>query len=48
MEVARKGGHGLGLPLAKRIVQIHHGDLSLSSTPDTGTRVDVFLPYVQS
>lgn len=48
MEVARKGGHGLGLPLAKRIVQIHHGDLSLSSTPDTGTRVDVFLPYLQS
>jgi signal transduction histidine kinase len=37
-------GTGLGLPIAKRIVESHHGRLSLESTPGKGTRVRIVLP----
>jgi signal transduction histidine kinase len=46
-QVTRKGGHGLGLPLARRIVQIHHGELTITSAPGTGTRVELSLPFRQ-
>ncbi len=37
-------GSGLGLTLAMRIVELHHGSLSLSSEPGCGTTVRVLLP----
>ncbi len=37
-------GHGLGLALAKRIVQLHSGDLSAASAPDHATTFTVLLP----
>jgi PAS domain S-box-containing protein len=37
-------GVGLGLPKARRIVEEHHGAVSLSSTPGAGTTVTVSLP----
>lgn len=40
----RAGGSGLGLAIAKSIVDMHHGRVSISSTPDVGTEVLVTLP----
>lgn len=36
-EVRKRSGHGLGLSLAREIVQIHHGDLSVVSRPGEGS-----------
>jgi signal transduction histidine kinase len=41
------GGHdgtGLGLPLAKAMLELHGGTLTLTSTPDMGTTVTMGLP----
>ncbi|MGD8486861.1 MAG: HAMP domain-containing sensor histidine kinase [Chloroflexota bacterium] len=40
----RSGGSGLGLAIARSIVDMHHGRISISSTPDVGTEVLVTLP----
>jgi signal transduction histidine kinase len=40
----RARGAGLGLAIARRIVEDHHGAVSLSNAPGTGTVVDVLLP----
>jgi signal transduction histidine kinase len=37
-------GTGLGLPIARQIVEQHHGRISLRSTPGGGTCVEVQLP----
>jgi signal transduction histidine kinase len=39
-------GVGLGLPLAKGIVEAHNGIIDLSSAPGTGTQVTIRLPLV--
>jgi signal transduction histidine kinase len=39
-----KAGTGLGLPYARRLVELLGGSLTLSSTPGHGTRVTVRLP----
>ncbi|MGE5539609.1 MAG: ATP-binding protein [Gemmatimonas sp.] len=37
-------GTGLGLPLAKRLVEMHGGTLSIDSAPGRGTTVTICLP----
>ena len=37
-------GTGLGLPLAKRLVELHGGTLSLESEVSRGTVVSILLP----
>lgn len=40
----KKGKKGLGLTLAKRAVDLHHGSIAVSSVRDRGTSVTVQLP----
>ena len=37
-------GVGMGLAIARKIVQAHGGDITMSSTEDQGTSVRVWLP----
>jgi two-component system, sensor histidine kinase len=37
-------GFGLGLPIAARIIDLHHGDIRIGSEPGQGTKVVVSLP----
>ena len=41
--VRAKSGHGLGLPLARQIVELHHGVLSVSSVPGEGSEFVITL-----
>lgn len=40
----RRRGLGLGLYLARQIVLMHHGDLTVNSAPDKGARFTVTVP----
>jgi signal transduction histidine kinase len=40
----RYDGAGLGLPLAKALVELHGGQLTLASTPGSGTTARIVLP----
>ncbi len=39
--VRKRSGHGLGLALAKEIVHLHHGELSLQSSPGKGSEFTI-------
>lgn len=40
-------GTGLGLMIVQRIVQDHGGQIEVTSKPDSGTRVTIFLPLAE-
>ena len=42
----RKGGTGLGLPIARRIAQAHGGDMEVTSSPGQGACFRLWLPMV--
>jgi len=39
-------GHGIGLTLTKKIIELHKGSISISSPPGDGTTVLIVLPHV--
>ena len=42
--IRRQGGTGLGLPLAKRLMELHGGTLDIASVPGHGTTVTLRIP----
>lgn len=38
-------GTGLGLPIANSLVQLHGGEMSIQSTPGSGTKISILLPH---
>ncbi|MEZ5667082.1 MAG: ATP-binding protein [Alphaproteobacteria bacterium] len=42
--VRRAKGHGLGLPIAKQLVELMSGTFAIASTPGAGTAVEIVLP----
>ncbi|WP_041226144.1 hybrid sensor histidine kinase/response regulator [Crinalium epipsammum] len=45
-DVSEQNGSGLGLTIAKRLVELHGGDLTIESIPGKQTNVRVVLPCV--
>ncbi len=39
-----RAGAGIGLSMAKRLVELHRGRIDLETTPGTGTRITIWLP----
>jgi signal transduction histidine kinase len=44
----KKGGHGLGLSNCKKIIEQHHGQLTVRSTLGQGSTFTVTLPRFQA
>lgn len=40
-------GHGLGLSIAKKIIEQHQGEIKVNSKKGTGTTVSILLPYAE-
>lgn len=43
----KKGGSGIGLAMARKIVEVHHGLIDVKSEPGAGTAFRVVLPRTQ-
>jgi signal transduction histidine kinase len=44
MVVGKIKGHGIGLSLAKKIIDIHQGEITVVSKPGIGTEISISLP----
>lgn len=42
---AKRKGHGIGLSLVKRIIEMHNGIINIRSQVDIGTQITISLPY---
>jgi signal transduction histidine kinase len=40
----KKGGIGIGLPIAKRIIEAHSGDIKIESEEGKGTKIEIRFP----
>lgn len=43
---SNSAGHGLGLSIARRIIEAHHGVIRASNRQDGGLRVEITLPFM--
>lgn len=44
VSINKKDGSGLGLPISKKIVESHKGDILVKSSPDGGTIFEIKIP----
>jgi signal transduction histidine kinase len=44
----KKGGSGIGLAMAYRVVQLHHGSLEFTSVPENGTTFYLRFPLADT
>ena len=44
---SRESGSGLGLPITKRLVEAHGGEMSIQSTPGEGTTIELVFPALR-
>jgi signal transduction histidine kinase len=44
----KKGGSGIGLAMAYRVVQLHHGSLEFTSIPEHGTTFYLRFPLAET
>jgi signal transduction histidine kinase len=42
----KEGGTGLGLPISKKIIEAHHGNLEVIKNPNKGSTFRVTVPYL--
>lgn len=47
-ESAERGGHGLGLFLAREVIALHHGSIAVESEPGKGSEFVVALPKTRA
>jgi signal transduction histidine kinase len=40
----KSGGMGLGLPIAKRSIELHGGSISVDCPPEDGTKMTIEIP----
>ncbi|MDA8087851.1 MAG: ATP-binding protein, partial [Nitrospiraceae bacterium] len=41
----KKSGTGLGMPIVKKVIEEHKGEIEVESWPGEGTEVKIILPY---
>ncbi|HSK40255.1 MAG TPA: ATP-binding protein [Arenibaculum sp.] len=44
----RFGGTGLGLAITRHLIEMHGGEIALTSEPDVGTTIEIMLPRVDA
>jgi signal transduction histidine kinase len=44
LQTTKRTGTGLGLAIVHRIVEAHHGELTLRSRPSKGTSIRITFP----
>jgi len=43
----KPNGHGFGLPVCKKIMKNHHGDIAAESAPGQGTKFVMTIPALK-
>jgi signal transduction histidine kinase len=45
LQTTKKRGTGIGLAIVSKIIEAHHGTISVSSVPNSGTTFRILIPH---